>query len=120
MYVKRTALRTVGVSPRRRRGLRYRRAAANAVTAAPTSTAVLVPVNAHQSTTSPSTPADVTPQSIRSIWNAIKNAGLAKKGYTGFMRWVDSLSNFNPIKWAIKAMPNYMVMELIDYIIRNY
>ncbi|MET8608782.1 hypothetical protein ACIQV1_29125 [Streptomyces rubiginosohelvolus] len=64
---------------------------------------------------------------IKAAWEAIKKAGLAKKafnaakkGQTGFTKWVDSLSNFNPAKWAIKALPGYAVQELITYILNNY
>lgn len=64
---------------------------------------------------------------VKAAWNAIKKAGLAKKafeaakrGQTGFTKWVDSLSNFNPAKWAIKALPGYAVQELITYIINSF
>ncbi|MFF0106078.1 hypothetical protein [Streptomyces hirsutus] len=40
----------------------------------------------------------------------------AKKGKAAFDRWVNSLSNFNPVKWAIKASPNYIITELIAWL----
>ncbi|MGY0068679.1 hypothetical protein ACWZEH_18135 [Streptomyces sp. QTS137] len=40
----------------------------------------------------------------------------AKKGKAAFDRWVNSLSNFNPVKWAIKASPSYVVSELIAWL----
>ncbi|MET9513458.1 hypothetical protein ABZX62_34290 [Streptomyces flavidovirens] len=64
---------------------------------------------------------------VKKAWDAIKRAGLAKKaweaakkGQTGFVAWVNSLSNWNPAKWAIKALPGYMVQELIAYILTHY
>lgn len=64
---------------------------------------------------------------IKAAWEAIKKAGLAKKaweaakkGVNGFNSWVNSLSNWNPAKWAIKAIPGYAVQELITYILNNY
>ena len=43
----------------------------------------------------------------------------ARKGYEAFMKWVNSLSNFNPVKWAIKGSPSYVVWELIDWLLSN-
>ncbi|MEV8451254.1 hypothetical protein AB0467_01305 [Streptomyces sp. NPDC052095] len=43
----------------------------------------------------------------------------AKKGHTAFSAWVNSLSNFNPVKWAIKASPDYIVTELIAWLIHQ-
>ncbi|MFD5946377.1 hypothetical protein ACFWAZ_14105 [Streptomyces collinus] len=40
----------------------------------------------------------------------------AKRGSAAFHRWVNSLSNFNPVKWAIKASPSYIITELINYL----
>ncbi|KOG28246.1 hypothetical protein AQJ84_15660 [Streptomyces resistomycificus] len=40
----------------------------------------------------------------------------AKKGKAAFDRWVNSLSNFNPVKWAIKGSPSYIVTELISWL----
>ncbi|MEU0165295.1 hypothetical protein ABZ214_07560 [Streptomyces iakyrus] len=40
----------------------------------------------------------------------------AKKGSAAFHRWVNSLSNFNPVKWAIKASPTYVITELINWL----
>jgi hypothetical protein len=38
----------------------------------------------------------------------------AKRGRNAFMKWTNSLSNFNPVKWAIKAAPPVVISELID------
>jgi len=38
----------------------------------------------------------------------------AKRGRSAFMKWTNSLSNFNPLKWAIKAAPPVIINELID------
>ncbi|MET9678646.1 hypothetical protein [Streptomyces coeruleorubidus] len=43
----------------------------------------------------------------------------AKKGSAAFHRWVNSLSNLNPVKWAIKATPTYIVTELINWLARQ-
>jgi hypothetical protein len=40
----------------------------------------------------------------------------AKKGAAAFERWVNSLSNFNPVKWAIKATPGVIISELIAWL----
>ncbi|MGR8010448.1 hypothetical protein [Streptomyces hypolithicus] len=40
----------------------------------------------------------------------------AKRGRAAFKRWVSSLSNFNPLKWAIKAAPAYVLDEVISYL----
>ncbi|MGY3203054.1 hypothetical protein [Streptomyces sp. TE5632] len=40
----------------------------------------------------------------------------AKKGKAAFDRWVNSLSNLNPVKWAIKASPSYVITELIAWL----
>ncbi|MFF4604017.1 hypothetical protein ACFY12_14980 [Streptomyces sp. NPDC001339] len=40
----------------------------------------------------------------------------AKKGARSFEGWVNSLSNWNPVKWAIKATPEYIMFQLIDYL----
>ncbi|MFD3676844.1 hypothetical protein [Streptomyces sp. NPDC058613] len=64
---------------------------------------------------------------VKAAWEAIKKSGLAKKafeaakkGQVGFTNWVNSLSNWNPAKWAIKALPGYAVQELISYILTHY
>ncbi|MFI5868402.1 hypothetical protein [Streptomyces sp. NPDC051546] len=64
---------------------------------------------------------------VKAAWEAIKKAGLAKKaweaakkGQGGFVDWVNSLSNFNPAKWAIKSLPGWALQELISYILQNY
>ncbi|MFH8471554.1 hypothetical protein [Streptomyces sp. NPDC018000] len=44
----------------------------------------------------------------------------AKKGRKAFKKWVDSLSNWNPLKWAIKAAPAYVIDEVISYLISNF
>jgi hypothetical protein len=43
----------------------------------------------------------------------------AKKGYTAFMKWVNGLSNFNPVKWAIKASPEYIIVQLIEWLVNQ-
>jgi hypothetical protein len=40
----------------------------------------------------------------------------AKQGRAAFVRWVNSLSNFNPLKWAIKGLPSTVLMELISWL----
>jgi hypothetical protein len=40
----------------------------------------------------------------------------AKRGRGAFNRWVNSLSNFNPVKWAIKALPDVILFQLIDWL----
>jgi hypothetical protein len=40
----------------------------------------------------------------------------AKRGKAAFDNWVNSLSNFNPVKWAIKGSPSYIVSELIAWL----
>ncbi|WP_172638963.1 hypothetical protein [Streptomyces tailanensis] len=44
----------------------------------------------------------------------------AKKGRAAFKNWVDSLSNFNPLKWAIKAAPAYVIDEVITYLVNHF
>lgn len=44
----------------------------------------------------------------------------AKKGRAAFKRWVNSLSNWNPLKWAIKAAPAYVLDEIISYLISHF
>ncbi|GGT11140.1 hypothetical protein P6B95_17475 [Streptomyces atratus] len=44
----------------------------------------------------------------------------AKKGRKAFKKWVDSLSNFNPLKWVIKAAPAYVIDEVISYLISHF
>ena len=41
----------------------------------------------------------------------------AKKGHRTFMKWVNGLSNFNPVKWAIKALPTEAVLQLMDMLV---
>ncbi|GAB2803976.1 hypothetical protein GCM10027073_40680 [Streptomyces chlorus] len=43
----------------------------------------------------------------------------AKKGKAAFDRWVNSLSNLNPFKWAIKASPSYIISELIAWLVQQ-
>ncbi|WP_055531700.1 hypothetical protein [Streptomyces graminilatus] len=40
----------------------------------------------------------------------------AKRGAVAFNNWVNSLSNFNPVKWAIKGSPGFVVQELIEWL----
>ena len=40
----------------------------------------------------------------------------AKRGARSFEGWVNSLSNWNPVKWAIKATPEWAMYQLIDYL----
>jgi hypothetical protein len=48
----------------------------------------------------------------RSLLNAAVRA--AKQGVRAFTKWVNSLSSFNPVKWAIKALPSTAISLLID------
>jgi hypothetical protein len=43
-------------------------------------------------------------------------ARAATKGRNAFVRWVNSLSNFNPLKWAIKSLPSSVMWELVEYL----
>ncbi|MCX4523633.1 hypothetical protein OG402_41745 [Streptomyces anulatus] len=144
--MKRTTLRAAGISALAAIALGVAAPAATAATEAPARTvSVAQTANAQQATRSlslsmagntaapalsGSTAGEVGTQGLSAIvkaaWEAIKKAGLtkkalaaAKKGQTGFTKWVDSLSNFNPAKWAIKALPGYAVQELISYILNN-
>ncbi|GCD46698.1 hypothetical protein [Streptomyces paromomycinus] len=40
----------------------------------------------------------------------------AKRGTDAFNRWVNSLSNWNPAKWVIKASPGMVLDELIGWL----
>ncbi|MEU4208956.1 hypothetical protein AB0F13_02940 [Streptomyces sp. NPDC026206] len=40
----------------------------------------------------------------------------AKKGAGAFNDWVNGLSNWNPVKWAIKGAPSELLYELIRYL----
>ena len=40
----------------------------------------------------------------------------ARRGVKAFKRWANGLSNFNPLKWAIKVLPNAALMQLIDWL----
>lgn len=48
------------------------------------------------------------------VWRAAVWA--AKKGPAAFMNWVNSLSVFNPLRWAIKALPGSILSELIIWL----
>ncbi|RXS84224.1 hypothetical protein EST92_11745 [Streptomyces sp. TM32] len=41
----------------------------------------------------------------------------AKGGARAFEQWTNSLSNWNPVKWAIKSAPDYIIYQLIDYLV---
>ena len=43
-------------------------------------------------------------------------ARAARKGRSAFVRWANSLSSLNPLKWAIKSLPSTVMWELIDYL----
>ncbi|MFI5803677.1 hypothetical protein [Streptomyces sp. NPDC051561] len=43
----------------------------------------------------------------------------AKKGADSYRKWVDSLSNFNPVKWTLKALPGAVQYELIDWLAKQ-
>jgi hypothetical protein len=62
------------------------------------------------------------------IWELIKKAGgpilkgakaAAKKGIDGLKKWASGLSWWSPIRWAIKASPEWVLYELIDYILNS-
>ncbi|MFD3701401.1 hypothetical protein ACFWUZ_35795 [Streptomyces sp. NPDC058646] len=146
--MKRTTLRVAGVSALAAVAFGIAAPAASAATAAPVRTvAVVQTADVQQSTGSLSVvstagntaaPATGGPANgeaaqanvgrlVKAAWEAIKKSGLAKKaweaakkGQTGFTNWVNSLSNWNPAKWAIKAVPGYAMQELISYILNNY
>ncbi|GHE27721.1 hypothetical protein GCM10017673_32450 [Streptosporangium violaceochromogenes] len=48
------------------------------------------------------------------VWRAAVQA--AKRGRGAFMDWVNSLSPFNPLKWAIKLLPDVILHQLIDWL----
>lgn len=48
------------------------------------------------------------------LFKAAVNA--AKKGANAFSDWVDGLSNWNPVKWAIQALPGEALTELVRYL----
>ncbi|MFE0422078.1 hypothetical protein [Streptomyces sp. NPDC058953] len=128
--MKRTTMRAVGVSVAAAIALGIAGPVANASTATPVPSAVSVvsvPVDTHPASAPAPAASDVTPESIKAIWNAIKKAGLAKKaweaakkGRAAFMKWVDNLSSFNPVKWMIKALPTAAIDALIRYILSQY
>ncbi len=145
--MKRTTLRAAGVSALAAVAFGIAAPAASAATAAPVRTvAVAQTADVQHSTGSLSlstagntaAPAIGGPANgeaaqanvgklVKAAWEAIKKSGLAKKaweaakkGVTGFNDWVNSLSNWNPVKWAIKAVPGYAIPELISYILNNY
>ncbi|MFJ4869029.1 hypothetical protein [Streptomyces sp. NPDC088757] len=145
--MKRTTLRAAGVSALAAIAFGMAAPAAQATTSTPVrAVAAVQTVGFQQSTTStsPSVPSGATAsvdgpangeavakagagKLVKAAWDAIKRSGMAKKaweaakkGQTGFVGWVDSLSNFNPLKWTIKALPGYAVQELIAYILNNY
>ncbi len=49
-----------------------------------------------------------------------KAIAAAKKGRNSFKSWVNGLSNFNPLKWAIKAAPAYILDEVISYLVNHF
>ena len=62
------------------------------------------------------------------IWGLIKKAGgstlkgakaAAKKGADGLKKWASGLSWWSPIRWAIRAAPQWVLYELIDYILNS-
>ncbi|MFD7262674.1 hypothetical protein [Streptomyces sp. NPDC059874] len=145
--MKRTTLRAAGVSALAAVAFGIAAPAASAATSAPVRTvSVVQTADVQQSTGSLSlSTAGVTTvpsvggpsngeaseagasNAVKAAWEAIKRAGLAKKaweaakkGATGFMDWVNGLSNWNPVKWVIKALPGVAVQELITYILHNY
>ncbi|MFF4455203.1 hypothetical protein [Streptomyces goshikiensis] len=141
--MKRTTLRAAGVSALAAVAFGIAMPAANAATSAPARTvAVVQTADVQQAAAGPSSDANATTApgvggpsngeagasvSVKPVWDAIRKSGLAKKawqaargGQTAFVAWVNSLSDFNPAKWAIKALPGYMVQELIAYILNNY
>ncbi|MGW4646669.1 hypothetical protein [Kitasatospora sp. NPDC004289] len=40
----------------------------------------------------------------------------AKNGADAYRKWVDSLSNLNPLKWTLKALPGAVQLEVIDWL----
>jgi hypothetical protein len=56
-------------------------------------------------------------RAVRKFYIAAVKA--AKAGPRAFNRWVDGLSDFNPIKWAIKGLSNHMRAELIAWLARQ-
>ncbi|MFD3873961.1 hypothetical protein [Streptomyces sp. NPDC058623] len=145
--MKRTTLRAVGVSALAAVAFGIAAPAASAATEAPVRTVAVVqtadiqqPAGSLSLSTAgniavPTTGGPVNGEAapanvgklVKAAWEAIKKAGLgkkaweaARKGANAFNAWVDSLSNFNPVKWAIKAIPGYAIQELITYILNNY
>ncbi|MCS0639101.1 hypothetical protein NX801_26350 [Streptomyces sp. LP05-1] len=144
--MKRNALRVAGVSAIAALAFGIAAPMANATNAAPVQPvaavrsavaqhtgSVSLPSSDTATASAPGVPSDAQPapagagKAVKAAWEAIKKSGLAKKAYeaakkgqTGFIDWVDSLSSWNPVKWAVKALPGYMIQELISYIITHY
>jgi hypothetical protein len=59
-------------------------------------------------------------RAIRRVWKFYRAAmKAAKGGPRSFNRWVDRLSNFNPIKWAIKGLSSQTRAALIAFLARQ-
>ncbi|MCC3774181.1 hypothetical protein [Streptomyces sp. UNOB3_S3] len=48
------------------------------------------------------------------LFKAAVNA--AKKGAGAFKDWVDGLSDWNPVKWTLQALPGEAMIELVRYL----
>ncbi|MFJ3520763.1 MULTISPECIES: hypothetical protein [unclassified Streptomyces] len=145
MYVKRTTLRAAGISAIAAVAIGIAAPAASAATEAPVRTVAVVqtadvqqPTGSLSLSTAGNTAAVGGPSNgeaseagagklVKAAWEAIKKAGLAKKAYEAakggmgsFMAWFNGLSDWNPVKWAIRAVPSWAIQELITYILNHY
>ncbi|MFJ3966101.1 hypothetical protein [Streptomyces sp. NPDC090036] len=145
--MKRTTLRAAGISALAAVAIGIAAPAASAATSAPVRTVAAVQsADVQQPTGSVSLPTagnttapaaggpsngeagqENAGRLIKAAWEAIKKAGLAKKAYEAakggmgsFMAWFNGLSDWNPVKWAIRAVPSWAIQELITYILNHY
>ncbi|WP_284575049.1 hypothetical protein [Streptomyces sp. 2P-4] len=131
--MKRTTLRAAGASALAAVAFGFAAPAAHAATSQPVRTVAVVQVADVQQAPGVGGPSPVAGSEdgwrhvVEKAWEAIKKSGLARKaweaakgGQTSFWNWVNSLSNANPVKWTIKALPGAAVQELIAYILEHY
>jgi hypothetical protein len=65
----------------------------------------------------PNHPVIIALRAVRKLYREAVKA--AKGGPRSFNRWVNRLSNFNPIKWAIKGLPSATRAALIAFLARQ-
>ncbi|WP_407553245.1 hypothetical protein QOM21_24890 [Streptomyces sp. Pv4-95] len=87
---------------------------------APASAAAAVDVRAGVQARGISSAAKKLAEKIAKSKYGKKAIAAAKKGRNSFKSWVNGLSNFNPLKWAIKAAPAYILDEVISYLVNHF